>query len=97
MRAPANVLLRPVITEKSMLEANAGRYTFEVGADTTKLEVKQAVEEAFKVDVLGVRVLTVRGKMRRVGRKRGRAPDRRKAVVRLAEGQKIERFFVEGV
>lgn len=97
MTVPANVLLRPVVTEKSMIEANAGRYTFEVSTAVNKHEVKDAVQEAFKVDVVDVRVLTVRGKSRRVGRKLGRTPDRRKAIVRLAEGQKIERFFVEGV
>ena len=96
MRGTA-VLLRPVITEKSMLEANQGRYTFEVATEANKHDVREAVESAFKVDVLSVNVHTVRGKTRRVGRKIGQRPDRRKAVVRLAPGQKIERFFVEGV
>lgn len=94
---PAAVLLRPVITEKSMQEANAGRYTFEVAPEANKLEIKEAVEVSFKVDVLDVRVIRVPGKMRRVARKLGQRPDRRKAIVRLAAGQKIERFFVEGV
>ena len=93
----SDVLVRPVITEKSMLEANAGRYTFEVTPEATKHDVKDAVERSFKVDVEGVRMLRTPGKMRRVGRKIGRRPDRRKAIVRLAAGQKIERFFVEGV
>jgi large subunit ribosomal protein L23 len=92
-----DVLVRPIITEKSMLEANAGRYTFEVRPGANKVQVKDAVESAFKVEVLQVRVLRVPGKTRRVGRKIGRRPDRRKAVVRIAPGQKIERFFVEGV
>lgn len=92
-----SVLLRPVITEKSMLEANVGRYTFEIAPEATKLEVRRAVQDAFKVDVLDVSVIHVPGKMRRVGRKYGRRPDRKKAVVRIGEGQKIERFFVEGV
>ncbi len=92
-----DVLVRPVITEKSMLEANAGRYTFEITPTANKIEVKEAVQSAFKVQVQGVRILAVPGKTRRVGRKLGRTPARRKAVVRLAEGQKIERFFVEGV
>ena len=91
------VLLRPVITEKSMLEASQGRYTFDVAPEANKHDVREAVESAFKVEVLSVNVLTVRGKARRVGRKLGERPDRRKAVVRLAAGQKIERFFVEGV
>ena len=92
-----DVLVRPVITEKSMLEANQGRYTFEVAPGANKHQVKDAVESAFKVNVLQVRVMRVPGKMRRVGRKIGQRPDRRKAIVKLAEGEKIERFFVEGV
>ena len=92
-----DVLMRPVITEKSMIEANQGRYTFEVAPGANKHQVKDAVQTAFKVEVLNVRVMRVPGKMRRVGRKIGQRPDRRKAIVRLAPGQKIERFFVEGV
>lgn len=92
-----DVLVRPVITEKSMLQANEGRYTFEVAPGANKHQVKDAVEIAFKVNVLQVRVMKVPGKTRRVGRKIGKRPDRRKAIVRLAEGQKIESFFVEGV
>lgn len=91
------VLLRPVITEKSMLETNKGRYTFEVVRDATKQEIAQAVAEAFKVDVVAVNTITVKGKTRRLGRRVGRRPDRRKAIVTLAPGQRIERYFVEGV
>lgn len=93
----ATVLIRPMITEKAMSEAAAGRYTFEVGTRATKFDVKDAVESAFKVDVVDVSVITVRGKKRRVGRRIGMRPNTRKAVVRLAEGQKIQQFFVEGV
>ena len=53
--------------------------------------------DTLKVDVVDVNVLTVRGKTRRLGRHVGRTPDRKKAGVTLAEGQKIERYFVEGV
>ncbi|MGH2499026.1 MAG: 50S ribosomal protein L23 [Candidatus Limnocylindria bacterium] len=91
------VLLRPVITEKSMLETNKGRYTFEVVRDASKQEIAQAVAEAFKVDVVAVNTMTVKGKTRRLGRRVGRRPDWRKAVVTLVPGQRIERYFVEGV
>jgi len=91
------VLLRPIVTEKSMGQTNERRYTFEVRKDATKQEIAEAVATAFKVDVVDVNVLTVRGKTRRLGRHVGRTPDRKKAVVTLAEGQKIERYFVEGV
>ena len=91
------VLLRPVITEKSMAETNTGRYTFAVMKDASKLEIAQAVAEAFKVDVLAVNTCTVRGKSRRVGKRVGKKSDWKKAIVTLAAGQRIERYFVEGV
>jgi large subunit ribosomal protein L23 len=91
------VLLRPIITEKSMTQTNNGKYTFEVRRDATKQSIAEAVAEAFKVDVVEVNVMTVRGKTRRLGRKTGRRPDRKKAIVTVAPGQRIERYFVEGV
>jgi large subunit ribosomal protein L23 len=91
------VLLRPVITEKSMSETNTGRYTFAVVTDATKQEIADAVAEAFDVDVVAVNTRTVHGKTRRTGRRLGRKPDWKKATVTLAEGQKIDRYFVEGV
>ena len=91
------VLLRPVITERSMTETNAGRYTFAVATDATKHEIAAAVAEAFKVDVVAVNTMPVRGKQRRLGRRVGRQPDWKKAIVTIGKGQKIERYFVEGV
>ena len=90
------VLLRPVITERSMTETNTGRYTFAVVKDASKLEIAQAVAEAFKVDVVAVNTSTVRGKSRRVGKRVGKKSDWKKAIVTLAAGQRIERYFVEG-
>jgi large subunit ribosomal protein L23 len=91
------VLLRPIVTEKSMGMTNEGRYTFEVRRSATKQEIAEAVAEAFKVDVVDVNVISVRGKTRRLGRRIGRTSDRKKAVVTVAPGQRIERYFVEGV
>lgn len=91
------VLLRPVITEKSMSGTNSGRYTFAVARDANKYEIADAVTEAFKVDVVAVNVSTVRGKTRRIGKRSGRKPDWKKAVVTLGAGQRIERYFQEGV
>ena len=91
------MLLRPVITERSMGQTNEGRYTFVVAKDATKKEIAAAVAEVFKVDVVAVNTTTVHGKTRRLGRKIGRKPDWKKAVVTIGEGQKIERYFVEGV
>jgi large subunit ribosomal protein L23 len=91
------VLLRPIVTEKSMTQTNDGKYTFEVRTTATKQEIAEAVAEAFKVDVVDVNVMTVRGKSRRYGRRIGRKPDTKKAVVTVAKGQRIEKYFVEGV
>ena len=90
------VLLRPIVTEKSMTQTNDGKYTFEVRTDASKQEIAEAVAEAFKVDVLEVNTITVRGKTRRLGRRVGKTPDRKKAVVTVAKGQRIERYFTEG-
>lgn len=91
------VLLRPVITERSMTMTNSGRYTFAVATDATKQEIAAAVAEAFEVDVVAVNTISVKGKERRIGRRIGRKPDWKKAVVTIAQGQRIERYFVEGV
>ena len=90
------VLLRPIVTEKSMTQTNDGKYTFEVHKAATKQEIAEAVAEAFKVDVVDVNVMTVHGKSRRYGKRIGRKPDRKKAIVTVAKGQRIERYFVEG-
>ena len=91
------VLVRAIITEKSMTGTNSGRYTFAVAKAATKQEIAQAVAQSFKVDVVAVNTSTVHGKTRRVGKKIGKQSDWKKAVVTLAEGQRIERYFVEGV
>jgi large subunit ribosomal protein L23 len=69
-----------------------GKYAFEVAAEATKPQVKQAVELAFKVKVTGVNVMTVPGKERRLGRRNVRKPSWKKAVVTLQPGDKIEFF-----
>ena len=88
-----DVLLRPVISEKSTLEAERNNYTFAVARDANKFLIKAAVESEFKVTVLGVRVITVQPKQKRRGRRQmGTVPGWRKAVVTIAPGQKIELF-----
>ena len=95
----SQIVLRPVISEKSMDETQRGKYTFAVHDDANKLMIKDAVEELFKVTVLDVNVLTTKAKEKRRGTKRGRIVGHttpwRKAIVTLAPGQKIE--FFEGV
>lgn len=94
-----DVIVRPIISEKSMDESSRGKYTFEVHGDASKIQVRAAVEELFKVQVSKVNVLTTKAKEKRRGTKRGRisgwTTPWRKATVTLVAGQKIE--FFEGV
>ena len=89
------VLRRPLITEKNTVLQAEGKYAFEVAREANKLQIKQAVEKAFKVKVAAVNVMTVHGKKRRVGRREVMTSPWKKAVVTLKTGDKIE--FFEGV
>ena len=85
-----NVVLAPVVSEKSTFVADKSRqYVFRVADDATKPQIKAAVELMFKTKVEGVTVLNVKGKERRFGRTIGRKRSWTKAYVRLAEGQEI--------
>ena len=85
------ILLRPVISEKSTSEGNESQQVvFEVLQDANKVEVREAVEKLFNVRVENVRVLNVRGKVKRFGKTPGQRSNWKKAYVRLAKGQDIE-------
>ncbi len=89
-------LRRPIVTEKTNLQVDKlNCYTFEVDVAANKVEIKNAVEAAFKVNVVAVNVRHMRGKQRRMGRIVSRTKDWKKATVTLAEGQTIQ--FFEGV
>jgi large subunit ribosomal protein L23 len=92
---PYQVVKRPLITEKATIMKDRNKYAFEVAKAANKRQVKEAVEAAFKVNVVKVTVMSVPGKMRRVGRRQVLTPLWKKAVVTLAPGDKIE--FFEGV
>ena len=90
------ILKRPLITEKSTLEKEQfNNLHFEVDRRANKIEIKRAVEEIFKVDVVKVRTATVKGKTKRGGRFLTRTSDWKKAVVTIKPGQRVE--FFEGV
>jgi large subunit ribosomal protein L23 len=89
------VLKRPIVTEKSTLQGEGGRYTFEVDPEANKHQIKEAVERAFDVKVVAVNVITVPGKTRRYGRHVSKPHPWKKATVKLAAGQSIG--FFEGV
>lgn len=92
------VLIKPVITEKSMVDAGRGKYTFCVNLQSTKNEIAQEVKESFKVKVLAVKTIVVKGKIKQVGSKRKKiiTSSWKKAIVELASGQKIDLFEVTG-
>ena len=96
------IVLRPVISEKSIDQSGHGKYTFAVHPDANKIQIKAAIEELYKADkvtVVAVNVLTKQPGTKSTGTRRGRITGRisgwRKAIVTLAPGQKIE--FFEGV
>lgn len=95
MREAHQIILRPLITEKSTLQKEQqNQIAFEVARDANKIEIRQAVESAFKVKVLQVRTVNMDGKKKRVGRSFGRRPHWKKAVVTLAPGDRVD--FFEG-
>lgn len=87
------IILRPVITEKSMSGIANKVYTFRVAQDATKIDIKNAVEELFGVKVRKVNTLHVRGHLRRQGRGQGLTPAWKKAIVSLTEESKTIEFF----
>jgi len=96
MRDPRQVIIRPVVTERSTaLADDRGAYTFIVDRDANKIEIKHAVQTLFDVKVTGVRTANFRGKVRRVGRSQGQRAGFKKAVVTLAEGARIDVY--EGI
>lgn len=84
------IIVRPIITEKSSRDQALGKYWFIVAPASTKIDVRNAVEKIYKVRVIRVNVSNLSGKVRRLGRTVGRKPKRRRAVVTLAAGDKIE-------
>jgi large subunit ribosomal protein L23 len=85
-----DVILAPVITEKSSMASESNQVVFKVHRDATKPEIKAAVEKLFKVKVLGVNTLNRKGKTKRFRGLKGKQQDVKRAIVRLAEGDKID-------
>ena len=94
-RDPREVILRPIMTEKSMRQKEEqNTVTFRVRPDANKIEIRTAVETVFNVKVAAVRTASFEGKLKRMGRHEGRRRDWKKAIVTLQPGHKIE--LVEG-
>ena len=91
--AAQDIIIRPVITEKSMAGIAEKKYTFEVAKSAGKIEIAKAVEELFKVKVKKVNTVNVRGKFRRQGRNEGYTASWKKAYVTLTQDSKTIEFF----
>ena len=89
---PWDILLRPVVSEKSYGLLDEGKYTFIVAPDANKTQIKQAVEEVFRVKVTGVNTLNRQGKRRRTRTGWGKRADTKRAIVTLADGDRIDIF-----
>jgi len=89
---PRDIILRPIVTEKTQAMMNENKYTFEVPMTANKVEIRQAVEAIFNVKVENVNTVRVLGKTKRMGRFIGKRSDYKKAIVKLAEGSKITLF-----
>jgi len=92
MKDANDIIKRPIITEKSYQLMEENKYTFEVDRKSNKLDVKYAVQKIFDVEVEKVNIINVKPKSRRVGRHTGLTRNKKKAIVTLAEGQKIADF-----
>jgi len=89
---PAQILIRPVVSEKSYNQITENRYTFRVHPDAHKTQVRQAVEELFEVKVVAVNIVKMPPKPKRRGMIKGTKPGWKKAIVELKAGDKIEIF-----
>jgi large subunit ribosomal protein L23 len=93
-RGPREIILKPLLTEKSTRLKDAHHEVcFEVAPDANKIEIKKAVEELFKTKVERVTIVQLKGKVKRLGRSLGRTKDRKKAYVKLKEGEKMIEYF----
>lgn len=88
-----DIILRPILTEKSYSELATKKYVFEVAKKSNKTEIKLAVEELFGVKVDYVNTVNCRGKLKRMGRNEGRTPSYKKAIVQLTADSKEIEFF----
>ena len=93
MKLAQDIIIKPIITEASMMGIVSKKYTFKVASDANKVEIARAVEELFGVKVAKVNTINVNGKLRRYGRFEGFTASKKKAVVTLTEDSKTIEFF----
>ena len=90
MKDYTDIIIAPVITEKSAIQAEGNVYTFKVAASANKIQIKKAIEAAYGVKVVKVNTLNTKSKSKRVGRYTGKTKTYKKAFITLADGEKIE-------
>ena len=93
---PEDIIIAPVITEKSNDGMQEGKYTFEVNKKATKVDIANAVEKLFEVKVLKVSTMTVKGKTKRVGRYEGKTSDWKKAIVTIDTNPQDKTYLAKG-
>jgi large subunit ribosomal protein L23 len=96
MKSPRDVVVRPVVSEKSYSGLDRNAYTFLVDPASNKTEIKEAIQQIWNVRVLSVNTLNRKGKVKRTRLGRGKRPDQKRAVVTLAAGDSIEIFEAKG-
>ncbi|WKY45413.1 50S ribosomal protein L23 [Eubacteriaceae bacterium ES2] len=96
MKNPRDIIIKPIITERSMMDAEEKKFTFKVDKRANKIEIRNAVEAIFEVKVEKVTTMNMKGKVKRTGRFVGKRADWKKAVVKLTPDSKGIQFF-EGV
>ena len=93
---PEDIIIAPVITEKSNDELQAGKYTFKVNKKATKIDIRNAVEKLFEVKVLNVNTISVRGKEKRMGKTSGKTSDWKKAIVTIDTNPSDKTYLTKG-
>lgn len=89
---PHDVIFSPVLSEKAVGEIELGKYAFYVHPHANRTQIKEAIETVFTVDVTKINLINLQGKLKRQGRYQGRRPERKKAIVTLKPGQRIEQL-----
>lgn len=93
---PEEIIIAPVVTEKSNDQLQEGKYTFRVNKKATKVEIAKAVEKLFEVKVLKVNTMTVTGKVKRMGAHEGKRPDWKKAIVTIDTNPSETKYLSKG-
>jgi large subunit ribosomal protein L23 len=96
VKSPRDVIIRPVVSEKSYAGIEANAYTFLVSPTANKTEIKEAIQQIWNVRVLSVNTMNRKGKVKRTRLGTGKRPDQKRAVVKLAAGDSIEIFEAKG-